>query len=468
MKTNKYLSEIKKVILLTVVSLVLVSTAMGDERTENIDVFLVLDKSLSMVEEIGEVQKYVNDAIVNKLLIPGDYLLVINFYGEALIHIDKTIRNDQDKAVLRGKIGEILADGRFTDIGNALDALKQAVDTHDSGDRRRYLLLITDGIQEAPPESKYYSPDGSFNHFFLENTKTIQKKGWKIHILGIGTSSAAREIARELSGEYTQVTEEPSAEEIEQAAGELLGRIEVQGTPRISRIKKDGSFILTIPLKNEGYTEEKTVHVDAVELSIPGASAGEQEINVLTAPVSITIPVEDEITLVLPLTLKNIPEDDVPEGQIVIRFKGDTVFSPAYFELALRVPGFLSTYWWLIPVALAVLLLIGLLLSKVLSSGKAVSFNCEIEDGPVRKKHYTVKSGHSILLCSGIMGLGIHEHKTGEVVGKFHADKQGLHFQLEEAVKYTVKGAVPANILGQVLEIIKPDKKKAILRFEKE
>ncbi len=254
MKTNKYLSEIKKVILLTVVSLVLVSTAMGDERTENIDVFLVLDKSLSMVEEIGEVQKYVNDAIVNKLLIPGDYLLVINFYGEALIHIDKTIRNDQDKAVLRGKIGEILADGRFTDIGNALDALKQAVDTHDSGDRRRYLLLITDGIQEAPPESKYYSPDGSFNHFFLENTKTIQKKGWKIHILGIGTSSAAREIARELSGEYTQVTEEPSAEEIEQAAGELLGRIEVQGTPRISRIKKDGSFILTIPLKNEGYT----------------------------------------------------------------------------------------------------------------------------------------------------------------------------------------------------------------------
>ena len=40
-----------------------------DDRDENIDVFIVLDKSLSMVEEIGSVRDYVQDTLVDEIII---------------------------------------------------------------------------------------------------------------------------------------------------------------------------------------------------------------------------------------------------------------------------------------------------------------------------------------------------------------------------------------------------------------
>jgi hypothetical protein len=77
-----------------------------------------------------------------------------------------------------------LVERRFTDIG------MPGHPPHRGGKARgkwpgQHVLLITDGIQEAPPTSKYYS-DGSFNHALLENTKTIQKKRLEDPALGLG------------------------------------------------------------------------------------------------------------------------------------------------------------------------------------------------------------------------------------------------------------------------------------------
>jgi hypothetical protein len=55
----------------------------ADDRTEEIDVFIVVDKSLSMEEEIDAVKNYINQSIVEELLIPGDNFVVIIFYGDA-------------------------------------------------------------------------------------------------------------------------------------------------------------------------------------------------------------------------------------------------------------------------------------------------------------------------------------------------------------------------------------------------
>ena len=165
----------------------------SDEREENLDLFLVLDKSLSMEEEIGAVRDYVKESIVEKILIPGDFLVVIQFYGNAEILMAGEVGEDLNIDSILGKVSGIEANGSFTDIGNALDALREALKTYRHEENREYLLLVTDGKQEAPEDSKYYSPDGTFNHAFLENAKTIQKEGWKIQILGIGTGTAARE-----------------------------------------------------------------------------------------------------------------------------------------------------------------------------------------------------------------------------------------------------------------------------------
>ena len=228
-------------ILLFFFIIALFSPVMGytDTRTEGIDVFLVLDKSLSMVEEIGEVRDYVKTSIIDRILIPGDRFLLIIFYGEAHVLLNNDVLSEDNKEYFKKTVESIRADGRFTDIGNALDRLKAAVDEFGIEGRRKYLLLITDGKQEAPPHSIYYSPDGSFNHHFLENTKIIQKEGWRIHILGIGSEQAAKEIARELSGTYSEIDDRFSRDDIEHGAGDLLSSIDVVSPVSVSRIPEN-------------------------------------------------------------------------------------------------------------------------------------------------------------------------------------------------------------------------------------
>ena len=149
----------------------------ADTRTSNIDVVIALDKSLSMETKIGAVEAWVNSSIIDQLLIPGDFLVVVAFYGKAEVIISQQVKDDADKQTLKQKISQVKGNGSFTDIGNALDVVKAQVAERESDGREKYVLLLTDGIQEAPATSKYYSKNGQFNHEFLANTKTIQEKG---------------------------------------------------------------------------------------------------------------------------------------------------------------------------------------------------------------------------------------------------------------------------------------------------
>ena len=105
----------------------------------------------------------------------------------------------------------------------------------ESDGREKYVLLLTDGIQEAPPSSKYYSKSGTFNHEFLANTKTIQQKGWKVMILGIGTDTAAKDLARELQGSYNEITNKLSVDALTEKTGALLRRHNRGGPPAAQR-----------------------------------------------------------------------------------------------------------------------------------------------------------------------------------------------------------------------------------------
>ena len=149
MEVPKYFS------LLLAVFFILAGTFVNaDEREEPVDVIIALDKSLSMVEEIDAVKEYVRTTIIDQLLIPGDFLTVVAFYGKTQIPISAFLKTNKEKDNLSAAISRIEADGRFTDIGNALDVLASELEKQSDPDRKKYLLLITDGKQEAPPESK--------------------------------------------------------------------------------------------------------------------------------------------------------------------------------------------------------------------------------------------------------------------------------------------------------------------------
>ncbi len=201
-----------------------------DTRKDNIDVIIALDKSLSMENKVGAVKTWVNSFIIDQLIIPGDFLDVIAFYGKADIIISQVIKDDADRKAAKAVISQVRGNGRFTDIGNALDVVKAQLAEKEKDGREKYVLLLTDGIQEAPPSSKYYSKNGTFNHEFLANTKTIMQKGWKVMILGIGIDTAAKDLAREVQGSYSEIPEKQlTPEAITQKAGTLFGMPVVEG-----------------------------------------------------------------------------------------------------------------------------------------------------------------------------------------------------------------------------------------------
>src|SRR4030065_2188205 len=112
--TRGRLSTMKK--FLFIMLLLALAGAAGisaDVRTEPIDVIVALDKSLSMVEEIGAVVEYVNTYIIDQLLIPGDYFLVLAFYGSADIPVAMRITGDADKQKAKQAEAALGAHGRF-------------------------------------------------------------------------------------------------------------------------------------------------------------------------------------------------------------------------------------------------------------------------------------------------------------------------------------------------------------------
>ena len=310
-------------VLIFILVLIVISSLSADTRTENIELYLVIDKSKSMVEEISDVTDYINENFIKRFLVPGDRLVLIQFYGMADLIFDGII-TASNKNDLISDISSIPANGRFTDIGNALDRLDIAVNSAESRTERKYFILLTDGKQEAPPESPYYTPDGSFNHRFLENTKVILKEGWKIMILGIGQDTIVEELADELGTTHEVLDFDDVPPEIIQQ-DEIIGRILASG------FKIENGTII-INLKSEGYTTERKVVVDQITYQLPGANY-----NLLTSSYSFMIQPDSESIQEI-----TIPEDSLKQlsgndtvGSIIFNFAGDTPFLPAVFDSVL-------------------------------------------------------------------------------------------------------------------------------------
>ncbi len=301
----------------------LTASLYADKRTENIDMFLVVDKSKSMVEKIKDVSAYIIENFIDNFLIEGDHLTVIEFYGKADVVFNKTL-TFKGLEQISNDLHNLKADGRFTDIGNALDSLENSLSAYKTENSRQYLILLTDGKQEAPENSPYYSPDGSFNHNFLENTKTIQKKGWKIILLGVGSESAVEELSKELLTTYEEIDFNSNVPETTPAE-DTLGRILSSGFT----VSDDSIYI---SLESDGYSDERTVVISRILYQERGSNY-----EVLDEPYEIKIPAETSVEVKIPLKLSSELSPGRHSGSFLFNFSGDTPFIPAVFDYQIEV-----------------------------------------------------------------------------------------------------------------------------------
>jgi Mg-chelatase subunit ChlD len=444
---------------------VLVPPVLADSRKDNIDVIIALDKSLSMENKIGGVREWVNSSIIDQLLIPGDTLVVVAFYGKADVIISQTVKDDADKKALQTIISKIRGNGRFTDIGNALDVLRAQVTARQSDGREKYILLLTDGIQEAPPGSKYFSKDGKFNHEFLANTKTIQEKGWKIMILGIGTDTAAKDLAHELKGTYNEVSETTTAGAIAETTGAFFGTITTEGGVQVGGVSADGSSKLSFNLKASGLQNDARITLNGVTARI-----GTREIpNVLPAPFKFGVKKDGPTHVTVPLRFPADLPQGPASGALTFSFGAGAAFSPSDANVSFVVNNWLqNNLILLICAAVIVLLLVALLAVAIwrLTRGKPLRFALTIDEEPVGEDPVSLSSGHELYLNETAGEFSLVTRRNAKSLARFSVKDAKLLLGVLKQDRFPKLKEVPPDARGRTFVLRSENGRRLSLKVQ--
>ena len=161
-----------KKLFFILISLLLLSLLNSAERVTPLDIYILIDKSISM-EESGaytDVKQWMTSSFIDNSLIIGDTVNLYFFYGETQKAYTKTLGNTEDFLELKNLITQSSADGAFTDIGLALDTLKNIITTKTSSNQSA-AFVITDLIQEASYGSKYAGTYYDFAQRYMTETE---------------------------------------------------------------------------------------------------------------------------------------------------------------------------------------------------------------------------------------------------------------------------------------------------------
>jgi Mg-chelatase subunit ChlD len=451
-------------LFLLVVFLIISVFSYADKRTENIDIILALDESLSMGEELkmDAVVRYTNTWLLDDVLIPGDYLVVIAFYGKAEVLISETVNDEATKQKIKAKIAQIRGNGRFTDIGNALDAMKAQMDKYKDNGRKKFVLMMTDGIQEAPPYSKYYTNRTKYNYEFLENTKTIQRQGWKIEILGIGPEADVKDLAAQLQGSYAQITDTGSlsVDAIKAQTENLLGTIKLEDGVGVVRVGIGGAASIGCTLKSEGYSQPVTVTVTGVEIRLPSQTVS----NALESPIGIDVGAEGTTRARIPVRLPADMAAGKYDGSIAFSFASGEVFNPSEVKAEFVVNSLVENYWWLALIALAALAVLVILIIFLIRffTARPLRFHIFVDGEPLSVRPLSLASSGEIFINESEDDFSLVSKRNAKSITRFRMKEGTLGFDILKTERFPKTEGPAENVVGKsyVLRSLHGENKK--------
>jgi len=224
--------KIRPFLLITAVLLINVPLIAG-ERTIPVDIFLMIDKSLSMADpgKYDSMHEWVRDQLLGQVLIDGDWITVYQFYGKEDHLLSLTVENDADRQKIVTTINKITPDGQYTDIGLALDTIKKALASRGTNGRHKILLLLTDLKQEAPWTSRYAGSPASFDSPYLAEARIVKHDDWFEITLDMDIQDAVVKTTKELYSTIEQTgTEATTPREVVADSEKLTGDGTVEGT----------------------------------------------------------------------------------------------------------------------------------------------------------------------------------------------------------------------------------------------
>ncbi|MBI2837554.1 MAG: VWA domain-containing protein [Acidobacteria bacterium] len=344
------------------------------QRAGSIDAFIVLDESGSMKPIFQKVLAYVSEELVVGYLQPGDYFCLVGFSDVPHVRISQQVSSRAEKENLAAIVRNLnVVPAGYTDMGRALEETLRQVTTLADSSHQQAVLIITDGMNQPPRESPYFSPMRSdtgrglappsgFNPAFLAQVKKLSEAGWRTHVVGIGSETDAKTLAEALGSAWT-VLRQFDAAELQAGLGNFwdetlnLASLEMPQRPYLPGETISGHVFIS-----SASDHEREVHLSGVKSvklervgngSLPGISFSLAESN-------WQIPARKKAAFEIRASLP----PDFPPGDYsaTVRFEQTSAvrFYPPEATIAFHVPGFWELHGTTIVVSSTALLILAI------------------------------------------------------------------------------------------------------------
>ena len=154
--------------------------------------------------KFDSMQQWVLDELIGQIIITGDWISIYQFYEspEHLLSIEIKGKEDTDKIIKT--VNKISPNGRFTDVGKALDKIREAVNQRGENGRYKVLFMLTDLEQDAPITSKYSGKQKKFSSPYLVESRIIKHDNWYEITVDMGLEDRVIKTSKALFSDLTQ------------------------------------------------------------------------------------------------------------------------------------------------------------------------------------------------------------------------------------------------------------------------
>ena len=163
---------IRTFLILIVLVIFLFPLSAEDKRTIPVDMYLIIDGSSSIQSFKSDAVKWINERVVDRILIEGDKITIWTAGDNAQLIYSDTIVTSAGKAGIKDKLNTITTSGKTADFTGALrEAASRASQT--SRDRLAVTMLITASAEGLEP-ALTGSAQGLFRWFRSEKYERWQ------------------------------------------------------------------------------------------------------------------------------------------------------------------------------------------------------------------------------------------------------------------------------------------------------
>ena len=268
-------------------------------------------------------------------------------------------------------------------------------------------------------------------------------------ILGIGTETAAKDLATTVSGSYTEITGKVSQGALTQSAGGLFGAVALKGGVQVAPVGPDGSSSLAFTLK-PSLQGDTSITINRIDARIGNAPPSP----VLSTPMTIAVKKgADQAAKVAVRFPAGLPAGST-KGTLSFSFPPGQGFSPSDVEVSIPVKGWAENNE--IPLGAALVLVIIVIVALVLllrrvSTGGALSFVVLVDDSPLGEAPVSLASGRELFLNELEGSFSLVPRRNARSLARFFVKDKKLGMGVLKTDRFPKLADVPRGHPGGII-----------------